>query len=92
MRPDAREMAPEDWVSERRTIGFFLGARPTLFVAMNAAAEDVDFALPDAAQLAWSLVLDTAMEGGARRELPADRISVYPMVSRSLAVFAGHDQ
>ena len=60
-----------------------------LFVAMNAAPDDVDFALPDAPRLMWSLVLDTGIEGGARRDVPSDDIITYPMVSRSLAVFAG---
>jgi hypothetical protein len=60
-----------------------------LFVAMNAAPEDVDFALPDARHVAWSLVLDTAIEGGAQRDVPSGDVVVYPMVSRSLAVFAG---
>jgi glycogen operon protein len=92
MRPDAHEMGPDDWVPERRTIGFFLGARPTLFVAMNAAPDDVEFTLPDVEHLSWSFVLDTAMEGGARRNLPPGSVTVYPKISRSLAVFAGHQR
>jgi hypothetical protein len=63
-----------------------------LFVAMNGAPDDVAFALPDAERVAWSLVLDTAIEGGARRDVPGDEIVVYPMISRSLAVFAGRPQ
>jgi isoamylase len=89
MTPEGREMWLEDWTPERRTIGLFLGARPMLFVAMNAAPEDVAFALPDVENVAWSLVLDTAIEGGARRDVPGDDVVVYPMLSRSLAVFAG---
>jgi pullulanase/glycogen debranching enzyme len=78
-----------DWTSDRRTIGFFLGARPMLFVAMNASPDDVPFRLPDADNISWSLVLDTAIEGGAKRKVPGNAIDVYPMISRSLAVFAG---
>ena len=92
MRPDAREMGPDDWVPERRTIGFFLGDRPMLFVAMNAAPDDVEFALPDVERISWSLVLDTGIEGGAPRAVPAGSVTVYPMISRSLAVFAGHQR
>jgi glycogen operon protein len=89
MKPDAHEFGNGDWTPERRTIGLFLGARPMLFVAMNAAPDDVDFALPEAPRVMWSLVLDTGIEGGARRDVPSDDIITYPMVSRSLAVFAG---
>ncbi|HEY4439493.1 MAG TPA: glycogen debranching protein GlgX [Candidatus Elarobacter sp.] len=89
VKPDGVEMGPDDWTGDRRTIGFFLGARPMLFVAMNAAPEDVEFTLPDAAEITWSLVLDTAIEGGAQRDVQSDAIALFPMVSRSLAVFAG---
>ncbi len=89
IKPDGHEMRPEDWSPERRTIGFFLGAHPMLFVAMNAAPDDALFALPDVERVTWSLVLDTAIEGGERRDVPGDEIVNYPMVSRSLAVFAG---
>jgi glycogen operon protein len=92
MRPDAHEMEPDDWVPARHTIGFFLGARPMLFVAMNAAPDDVAFTLPDVEHLSWSLVLDTAIEGGARRDIPAGNVTTYPMISRSLAMFAGHQR
>lgn len=91
-RSDGQEMRPDDWVPERRTIGFFLGDRPTLFVAMNAAPDDVEFALPDIERLSWSLVLDTGIEGGAPRAVPDGSVTVYPMISRSLAVFAGHQR
>jgi isoamylase len=90
IRPDGHEMQPEDWSAERRTIGFFLGARPMLFVAMNAAPDDVAFALPDVERVSWSLVLDTAIEGGAQRDVPSDDVLEYPMISHSLAVFGGH--
>ncbi len=89
VKPDGHEMRPEDWSPERRTIGFFLGAHPMLFVAMNAAPDDAAFALPDVERVTWSLVLDTAIEGGQRRDVPGDEIVNYPMMSRSLAVFAG---
>jgi isoamylase len=92
MRPDGLEMEADDWTHERRTIGFFLGARPMLFVAMNPAPDDVAFALPDVERLSWSLVLDTGIEGGAPRDVPAGSVTVYPMISRSLAVFAGHQR
>jgi glycogen operon protein len=92
IRPDAEEMTADDWVSERRTIGLCLGARPVLFIAMNAAPDDVEFALPSAGEVTWSLVLDTALEGGARREVPKSDVTTYPMTSRSLAVFAGHER
>jgi isoamylase len=92
MRPDGQEMGPDDWVPERRTIGFFLGDSPMLVVAMNAAPDDVAFTLPDVEHLSWSLVLDTGIEGGAPRDVPAGSVTVYPMISRSLAVFAGHQQ
>ncbi len=92
MRPDALEMQPDDWTHDRRTIGFFLGARPMLFVAMNAAPDDVSFSLPDAERISWSVVLDTGQEGGARREVPGDDVTTYPMISRSLAVFTGTER
>jgi glycogen operon protein len=87
--PDAREMNAADWDSERRTVGFFMAARPMLFVAMNAAPDDVSFMLPDAERVSWSLVLDTAIEGGEQREVPTNDLHAFPLVSRSLAVFAG---
>ncbi|HTD38846.1 MAG TPA: glycogen debranching protein GlgX [Candidatus Limnocylindrales bacterium] len=90
MRPDGHEMEPGDWNTERRTIGFFLGARPMLLVAMNAAPDEAPFALPEVERVSWSLALDTAIEGGARRDVPREDVIVYPMISRSLAVFAGH--
>jgi len=90
MKPDGREMQPDDWTPERRTLGFFLGARPMLFVAMNAAPDDAAFALPDVERVSWSLALDTGIEAGAPREVPRDDVLVYPMISRSLALFAGH--
>ena len=90
MRPDAMEMEADDWTHERRTIGFFLGAQPMLFVAMNAAPDDVAFTLPDAERISWSLVLDTGLEGGARRDVPGNAVTKYPMISRSLAVFTGN--
>ena len=89
MRREGQEMTGDDWNSERRTIGLFLGARPMLFAAMNAAPENLTFTLPDTARLSWSLVFDTAIEGGERREVPSDPIVTYPMMSRSLALFAG---
>jgi isoamylase len=89
MKPDGHEMSPDDWTHERRTIGCFFGARPMLFVAMNAAPDDVAFTLPDLQHLSWSLVLDTGIEGGEQRDVPNDEVSVYPMISRSLALFAG---
>ncbi len=90
IKPEGREMQPEDWAPERRTIGFFLGARPMLFVAMNAAPEDVHFALPDVERVSWSLAVDTGIEAGAPRDVPREDVLVYPMISRSLALFAGH--
>ncbi len=89
VKPDGHEMRPEDWSPERRTIGFFLGAHPMLFVAMSAAPDEAGFTLPDVERVTWSLVLDTAIEGGARRDVPGDDVTAYPMVPRSLAVFAG---
>ena len=89
VRPDGEEMTLDDWVPERRAIGFFLGARPMLFIAMNADPEEMAFRLPDADRITWSLVLDTALESGNFRSVPGDAISVYPLLSRSLAVFAG---
>jgi hypothetical protein len=61
-----------------------------LFVAMNAAPDDADFALPDVERVSWSLALDTGIEAGAPRDVPRDDVLVYPMISRSLALFAGH--
>ena len=89
VRPDGHEMEPGDWTPERRTLGFFLGTPPMLCVTMNAAPDDAKFTLPDAQRVKWSLALDTAIEGGEQRDVPGDDVSVYPMVSRSLAVFAG---
>jgi isoamylase len=89
VKPDAHEMAPSDWGPEHRTIGLFLGAHPMLFVAMNASPDDATFALPDVGRVTWSLVLDTAIEAGEVRDVPGDVVVTYPMVSRSLALFAG---
>jgi hypothetical protein len=66
-----------------------MAGRPMLFVAMNAAPDDVVFTLPDHERVSWSLVLDTAIEGGAPRDVQGDDIAAFPMISRSLAVFAG---
>jgi isoamylase len=90
MKPDGDEMQPGNWTEERRTIGLYLGARPMLFVAMNAAPDDIEFTLPDVERVSWSLGLDTGIEAGSRRDVPSDGITAYPMLSRSLAVFAGH--
>ncbi len=90
MKPDGAEMESGDWSGERHTIGLYLGARPLLFLALNAAPDDLDFRLPDVDRVVWSLVLDTGIEGGEPREVPHDDVRVYPMISRSLALFAGH--
>jgi len=89
MKPDGLEMTADDWTPERRTIGLYFGARPMLFVAMNASPDDLRFALPDATRVSWSLVLDTAIEGGTPRDVPGDGVESYAMIGRSLAVFAG---
>jgi isoamylase len=89
IKPDGREMEHSDWAPEHRTIGLFLGAHPMLFVAMNAAPDDVSFTLPDTDRVTWSLVLDTAIEAGSPRDVPGDAVASYPMLSRSLALFAG---
>ena len=49
----------------------------------------MSFRLPDTERVIWSLVLDTAIEGGSPRDVPADVVTSYPMLSRSLALFAG---
>jgi len=90
MKPDGHEMESTDWTSARSAIGLYLGARPMLFVAMNASADELQFALPDATLVSWSLVLDTSIEGGTPRQIPEDDIASYTMINRSLAVFAGH--
>ncbi len=87
--PTGNEMADGDWNSDGRSVGFFLAARPMLFVAMNASPDDCTFTLPDTARVSWSLVLDTAIEGGAQHDVPNDDVREFPMLSRSLAVFAG---
>ena len=89
IKPDGHEMQPADWTPERRTIGLFLGARPMLFAAMNASPDELGFALPDIENVSWSLVLDTGIEGGEPRDVPNDDVIVYPMISRSLVLFAG---
>jgi glycogen operon protein len=86
---DGGEIRDDGWGPERRTLGFFLGAPPMLFIAMNADPDDQSFRLPDADNVKWSLVLDTGIEGGEPREVPSDSVVDYPMISRSLAVFAG---
>jgi len=84
------EMSGDDWHSGLRTIGLFLGARPMLAVLFNAADVDVDFHLPDADHIEWTLALDTAVDGGASPPgTQAGRLSTYRMMSRSLAVLAG---
>ena len=90
MKPEGGEMEPNDWTGDRRTIGLYLGARPLLFAALNAAPDDLDFALPDVERVAWSLVFDTGIEAGAPRDVPNEDVKSYPMISRSLALFAGH--
>jgi glycogen operon protein len=89
IRPDGHEMQPDDWSRDGRTIGFFLAAHPMICVVMNAAPDDVQFALPDVQRVTWSLVLDTSIEGGEQRDVEGDEVVVYPLLSRSLAVFAG---
>jgi len=85
-----REMTASDWHAALRTIGLFLGARPLLTVLFNAADVDVDFHLPDAEHIEWTLALDTAVDGGASApSVPAGRLATYRMTSRSLAVLAG---
>jgi len=90
MKPEGGEMDSGDWNGDRRAIGFYFGARPLLFAALNAAPGDVQFALPDVERIAWSLVFDTAIEGGSPRDVPTEDVKAYPMISRSLALFAGH--
>jgi hypothetical protein len=83
-------MERSDWTSARSTIGLYLGARPMLFVAMNASPDQLPFVLPDPARVSWSLVLDTSIEGGTPRDIPEDDVASYTMINRSLAVFAGN--
>ena len=90
MRADGYEMAPKTGRPNAAPSDYTLGDRPMLLVAMNAAPDDVGFALPDVEQVSWSLVFDTAIEGGTPRDVPRDSVVVYPMISRSLALFAGH--
>jgi glycogen operon protein len=84
-----REMNGDDWHAALRTIGLFLGARPMLAVLFNAADVDVDFHLPDAEHIEWTLALDTAVDGASPASAQAGRLQTYRMTSRSLAVLAG---
>ncbi len=85
------EMRAEDWHGRLRTIGAFFGAQPMLAILFNAADVDVDFHLPDAKHIAWTLTLDTADEGPAvEPHAPGGPLATYRLVSRSLAVLAGH--
>ncbi len=90
LRDTGQEMSGDDWHAALRTIGLFLGARPMLTILFNAADVEVDFQLPDAEHIEWTLALDTAVEGGAAAaSAQSGRLRTYHMLSRSLAVLAG---
>ena len=77
-RPDGQEMDDHDWqVGHARSLAVFLNGRglpspdahgerivdDDLLVVFNAAADPVEFALPDVLPSGWQLLLDTAQGG-----------------------------
>jgi isoamylase len=83
------EMNDGDWRSDGRSICVYFGDRPVFAVLFNAADNDVEFKLPDAATVQWHLLLDTAFDQRGH-EAPADGATTTFLVhSRSIAVFNG---
>jgi glycogen operon protein len=65
LTPKATEMTEPDWnFPEGRFLAYVLGATgggPTLYIALNAAPQAIEFTLPELpGQSAWKLLLDTA--------------------------------
>jgi glycogen operon protein len=93
LTPDAGEMIEEDW---RFPNGYFLSyvlapikrGQPAVFVVINAAAEAIEFTLPDVLEGgAWARVHDTTSETLSRRTIAAGTRLTAP--ERSVLVFSG---
>jgi isoamylase len=102
-RPDGTEMTEEDWRKPfARSVAFLLGGDDidtpdergqrivgdTLLVLMNAWSEPVTYVLPDVAWgREWDVLLDTAGETDAKRDIVSARGSVS-VEARSLVVLS----
>jgi len=99
IRPDGKEMRPDDWHGDSKAIGVFLNGQAigspdrrgerveddSFLVALNAHHDDVTFMLPKRLGRRWLRVIDTAdaFEEGQTAE-SGKKTSV---TARSLAVF-----
>ncbi len=100
LRPDRREMTDADWADpERRALGVLLDGqaiaetdsrgRPivgdTLFILLNAGADEVAFVMPRRGGRRWERLIDTAdpdgaiarVEAGAEWRLPGHSSAVF---------------
>ncbi len=87
LHPAGRAMKPADWMDrELRTLGFRLAALPEaeaaggdLLAIVSAAAQCVDFALPEGSGNGWRLLL-TSVDGTGvpGEEIRADRLILQP--------------
>jgi glycogen operon protein len=93
LTPEAAEMTEQDW---RFPNGFFLsyvlapikGGQPAVFIVINAAAEAIEFTLPEIPECgAWMRVLDTTSDSLGRRAIAAGTQFTAP--ERSVLVFSG---
>jgi len=89
LRDTGGEMNDGDWNAALRTVGVYFGARPLLAILFNAADNDVEFHLPDADTIEWTLALDTALDGTPAVGASLEASHSYMLRTRSLAVFAG---
>jgi glycogen operon protein len=93
LTPDGAEMTEHDW---RFPNGHFLSyvlapmerGQPAVFVVINAAAEAIDFTLPEISEFgAWTRVHDTTSETLGRRAIAAGTRVTAPELS--VLVFSG---
>ena len=96
IRPDAKDMEPDDWENgHTRSIGLLFCAtdRTRLLILVNAHHETVPFRLPNAETAAsWRIAVDTDQGRIDPEEphIPAD--TVFDLPARSLFLFVAHAQ
>jgi len=93
LTPKGTEMTEQDWkFPEGRFLSYVLGAgepdSAPLYIALNAAAEEIALTLPALAEdREWTLRLDTAASSRNGMRLPAG--ATTPAAPRSVLIFAG---
>jgi len=108
LRPDGGEKQPSDWDAEyARSLGFILSGDAlgyhltpvgepepgdSFFVVMNAAPDELDYAVPEARfGRRWELVLDTATEDPLASGSIVEAGDRFKLGARSLRLFVRRD-